>query len=86
MLIVSASLFFSFYFIHVARIPASIKNGLKFKAHQRLKPLDCFSCLPVWIAAVLYLLPEFVSLFICIIFGAGCIANALLWILNKSIK
>lgn len=81
--IILASLFFSFYFIHIAKIPAAIKTGFKLKPHQRIKPIDCFSCLPVWVAMILYCLPNFISVFIVIIFGAGCIANAILYILNK---
>jgi hypothetical protein len=81
--IILASLFFSFYFIHIAKIPSAIKTGFKLKAHQRIKPIDCFSCLPVWVAMILYCLPEIVSIICIILFGAGCIANAILYILNK---
>jgi hypothetical protein len=83
MIIVLASLFFSFYFIHIAKIPSAIKSGFKLMPHQRLKPFDCFSCLPVWIAAILWCLPEIVSIFLAITFGAGCIANVVLFILNR---
>jgi len=81
--IILASLFFSFYFIHIAKIPSAIKTGFNLMPHQRIKPIDCFSCLPVWVAMILYCLPEIVSVFLIIIFGAGCIANAILYILNK---
>jgi hypothetical protein len=83
MLIISASLLFSFYFIHIAKIPAAIKTKLKFKAYHRLKPFDCFSCLSVWVAVIFYFLPNFVNLFILNIFGAGCIANFAAYILNR---
>jgi hypothetical protein len=83
MLTIVSSLCFSFYFIHIAKFPAAIKTALKFKAHQRLKPFDCFSCLSVWVAVGFYFLPDFVNLFILYTFGSGCIANAIACILNR---
>jgi hypothetical protein len=75
MKIIIASLVFSFYFIEVAGIADKLKQWLKFKAHQRLKPLDCFICLSVWVAALLYFAPVEVVNFVFVCFSAGCIAN-----------
>jgi len=75
MKIIIAALVFSFYFIEVAGISDKLKQWLRFKPYQRLKPLDCFICLSVWVAAILYFAPVEVVNFVFICFSAGCIAN-----------
>ena len=70
-----AAFLFAYYFVNVAYIPNSIKKYLQYPAHKRIKPLDCVTCLSVWVAFVLYFLPIQVSQFITITFGAGFIAT-----------
>lgn len=70
-----AAFFFAYYFVNVARIPSAIKTAFEMKPHQRMKPFDCVTCLSVWTAVVLWLLPESVSTFIAVCFGAGFIGN-----------
>lgn len=67
--------FFSYYFVEIAGIPHAIKRILKLKFHQRIKPIDCVTCLSVWSAVVLYFLNIEVSVFLLIIFGAGIIGS-----------
>jgi hypothetical protein len=82
MLILIAAVFFSFYFIEIAAIPNWIKAKLKFPKGKRLKPLDCFICLSVWVAAALYFFPE-VAHFVAVIFGAGITSNVIAWMTRK---
>ena len=70
-----AGFLFSYYFVNIAGIPNAIKKGFSMKPHQRIKPLDCVTCLSVWLAVAFYLLPPEVSNFITIIFGAGFIGS-----------
>ena len=71
MITLLAGFLFAYYFVNVAGIPSAIKKGFSMMPHQRLKPFDCVTCLSVWSAVVLYLLPTEVSHFVAIIFGAG---------------
>jgi hypothetical protein len=70
-LIVLASFVFSYYFVNIAGIPAWIKKKLKFPWGKRLKPIDCVTCLSVWMAVVFFFCPVIVVKFIAIIFTAG---------------
>ena len=70
-----AGFLFSYYFVNIAGIPNAIKKGFSMKPHQRIKPLDCVTCLSVWSAVVMYFLTPEVSNFITIIFGAGFIGS-----------
>jgi len=72
-----ASVLFAYYFVNIAGIPSAIKKGFKMMPHQRLKPFDCVTCLSVWSAVVIYLLPEGVGEFLFICFGAGYIGHKL---------
>lgn len=69
--------FFAYYFVNVAGIPNAIKKGFGMMPHQRIKPFDCVTCLSVWSAVVIYLLPQGVGQFLFICFGAGFIGQKL---------
>lgn len=71
MIIVIASFLFAYYFVNVAGIHFALKRLLNLKPHQRLKPLDCVTCLSVWMAVVFYFIPYEYVQFIAIIFSAG---------------
>jgi hypothetical protein len=75
LIILIASISFSYYFVEIAGIPKWIKRKLNFDRFQRLKPLDCISCLSVWVAVALFLCPIIISQFIATIFLTGIIAN-----------
>jgi hypothetical protein len=66
-----AAFLFAYYFVNVAGIPQAIKKGFKMMPHQRLKPFDCVTCLSVWTAITLFMLPIQVTYFIGVTFGAG---------------
>ena len=74
MFIIPASAFlFAYYFVNIAGIPSAVKRGFDLKPHNRIKPLDCVTCLSVWTSFVLYFLPIEFSNFLFITFGAGFI-------------
>jgi hypothetical protein len=75
LIIIVASISFSYYFINIAGIPFWIKRKLNYTRWQRLKPLDCLTCLSVWVAVALFLSPVVASEFIATIFLSGIIAN-----------
>jgi hypothetical protein len=75
LIIIVASISFSYYFIHIAGIPFWIKRKLNYGRFQRLKPLDCLTCLSVWVAAILFFCPILSSQFLATIFLSGIIAN-----------
>ena len=62
---------FAYYFVNIARIPSAIKKGFGLMPHNRIKPFDCVTCLSVWSAVGLYLLPIQVTYFLIVAFGAG---------------
>lgn len=66
-----AAFLFSYYFVNVAGFPAAIKKGFNFAPGKRLKPLDCVTCLSVWVSVILLLLPLEVSNVTAVLFGAG---------------
>ena len=66
---------FAYYFVNVAGIPSAIKKGFGMMPHQRLKPFDCVTCLSVWSAITLYLLPTEITNFLFVIFCAGFIGQ-----------
>jgi hypothetical protein len=73
--IIIASVSFAYYFIKIAGIPHWIKRKLNFHRFQRLKPLDCLTCLSVWVAVALFFCPIIAPQFIATIFLSGIIAN-----------
>jgi uncharacterized membrane protein len=75
LIIIIASISFSYYFIHIAGIPFWIKRKLNYGRFQRLKPLDCLTCLSVWVALILFFMPVIAPEFIATIFLSGIIAN-----------
>jgi len=75
LIIIIASISFSYYFIHIAGIPFWIKRKLNYGRFQRLKPLDCLTCLSVWVATILFFCPILSSQFLATIFLSGIIAN-----------
>lgn len=75
LIIIVASISFSYYFINIAGIPFWIKRKLNYTRWQRLKPLDCLTCLSVWIAVILFFMPAIAPEFIATIFLSGIIAN-----------
>jgi uncharacterized membrane protein len=75
LIIIIASISFSYYFIHIAGIPFWIKRKLNYGRFQRLKPLDCLTCLSVWVALILFYMPVIATEFIATIFLSGIIAN-----------
>jgi len=75
MITILAAFFFSYYFVNIAGIPNAIKRGFNFEPGKRLKPLDCITCLSVWVAIILWFMPFALVKFICVIFGAGFIGN-----------
>ena len=81
--IVIASFLLSYYFVNVTGIPQAIKKGFQMKAGARIKPLDCSTCLSVWIAVCLYFLPHSLTIFIMIVFGAGVLTEILVVLFNK---
>ena len=70
-----AAFLFSYYFVNVAMIPNAIKKGFKMPRGARLKPLDCVTCLSVWIAGILYFCPDVTSQILATLFGAGFLGN-----------
>jgi len=77
LIIIIASISFAYYFIEIAGIPHAIKKKLNYGRFQRLKPLDCLTCLSVWVAVILFFLPAIAPEFIATIFLSGIIANNL---------
>jgi hypothetical protein len=75
LIIIVASISFSYYFIEIAGIPNAIKRKLNYGRFQRLKPLDCLTCLSVWVAVFLFFCPILTSQFLATIFISGIIAN-----------
>jgi hypothetical protein len=73
--IIIASISFAYYFIEIAGIPHAIKRKLNYGRFQRLKPLDCLTCLSVWVAVFLFFCPILTSQFLATIFISGIIAN-----------
>lgn len=73
--IIVASISFAYYFIEVAGIPHWIKRKLNLHRFARIKPLDCLTCLSVWVAVILFFLPVIAPQFIATIFLSGIIAN-----------
>jgi hypothetical protein len=73
--IIVASISFAYYFIEIAGIPHAIKRKLNYGRFQRLKPLDCLTCLSVWVAVILLFCPIIASQFIATVFLSGIIAN-----------
>ena len=71
LLIALASFTFAYYFVQIAGIPAWIKKKLNYPFGKRLKPLDCVTCLSVWIAVILFFTPVLIVKFIAVIFTAG---------------
>ena len=68
---VLAAFFLAYYFVNVAKITYIIKKIWAIPFERRMKPFDCVTCLSVWLAIVLFFLPQEVSIFIAVIFGAG---------------
>jgi hypothetical protein len=77
LIIIVASISFSYYFIEIAGIPNAIKRKLNYGRFQRLKPLDCLTCLSVWVAVFLFFCPILTSQFLATIFLSGIIANTI---------
>ena len=75
MIQVLAAFLFSYYFVNVAMIPNAIKKGFNMQRGARLKPLDCVTCLSVWVAAILYICPDVTSQILATLFGAGFLGN-----------
>ena len=75
LIIIIASISFAYYFIEIAGVPFWIKRKLNFHRFQRLKPLDCLTCLSVWVAVILFFMPAIAPEFIATIFLCGIIAN-----------
>ena len=70
-----AALVFSYYFINVAQLPMKIKKVFKIAPNDRIKPFDCMECLSVWVALILFFIPDIVSNCLLVSFGAGFIAT-----------
>jgi len=68
-----AALCFAYYFINVAGMHMVIKRLLQVQG--RLKPFDCFNCLSVWVALLLYLLPYEVSVACFALFVPGFLST-----------
>lgn len=73
MITILGAFLFSYYFVNIAGFPSAIKKYFKMPFGARIKPLDCVTCLSVWSAVALYFMPNYVSEFIAVIFGAGFI-------------
>jgi hypothetical protein len=65
--IVLASVFFTFYFIEMARIPEKIKL-------LKRKPFNCPMCLSVYVACILFFVPVLYTHLILVMFTAGIAA------------
>lgn len=72
---ITAALLFSYYFIAIAGIPQTLKRWLKMKAHQRIKPIDCMTCLSAWMAIAFYFLPQIYTDISIVMFGAGYLGS-----------
>lgn len=70
-----AAFFFAYYFVNVAKIAYIIKKVWGIPFEKRMKPFDCVTCLSVWVAVLLYFLPDAASIFLLVIFGAGFIGQ-----------
>ena len=70
-----AAVFFSYYFVNIAGISSKIKQFFKMKAGARLKPFDCVTCLSAWTGLALFLLPEFYSQLLCVMFISGYVGS-----------
>lgn len=75
--IILAAFFFSYYFVEIALFPNAIKKALNYPFTKRIKPIDCVTCLSVWVAVVLWFCPVSFSDFILTIFAAGYLGNFL---------
>ena len=74
---------FSYYFVNIANIPNWIKSKMNVPMHHRIKPIDCASCLSVYVAAILLFIPYSYSHFIFVTFTAGTITAYLSNIMEK---
>lgn len=70
-----AAFLLAYYFVDIALFPNAIKKGFKYPPGKRMKPIDCTSCLSVWICAVLLFFPAGVSEIILTLFGAGFLGH-----------
>jgi hypothetical protein len=61
----------AYYFVNVAMIHIALKRAFKYPFGKRMKPVDCVQCLSVWIAIILFFLPEIYSQALLVFFGAG---------------
>ena len=52
-----------------------MKIKVKLKIQRRIKPFDCTVSLSVWIALGLMLLPDEISHWLFVLFGAGFLAQ-----------
>lgn len=51
--------------------------------YLNFKPFNCVPCFSVWVAIILFLLPEEISRYISIAFGAGVVAPLLKYLFTK---
>ena len=72
---VLAAFFFSYYFVNIYNAPIRIKKIFKLNPARRIKPLDCVTCLSVYVAAILFFCPFELTQFIAVIFCAGYFGN-----------
>lgn len=66
---------FSFFFIEMHQF------HLKFKLN--FKPFSCVSCLAAWTGFVLFLLPDIVTMGVCVLFVSGTFAPLFLKLYKK---
>jgi len=65
----------AYYLINIVMIDRAIKKAFEIPHTKRIKPLDCVTCLSVWIAIVLCITPLIVPQVLAFCFGAGFIGN-----------
>jgi len=52
-----------------------MKLKVKLKIRRRIKPFDCTVCLSVWLALVLWFMPDMYAELLTVLFGAGFLAQ-----------
>jgi hypothetical protein len=73
--IILTSICATIYFIDI--------NRLHLKWNLNYKPFSCSSCLPFWVAAVLYFTPQLIVDILTLAFVSGVLGTIASYLLNK---
>ena len=71
----AAGFLVAYYFVNVSGFHQVLKKLIKAHPQERVRPFDCVVCLSVWLAVILYFMPEEISQFLTIVFAAGFIST-----------